>query len=153
MDLEHLLASEAEGIVSDATAAVMRARMPHYDLAGEEGVRRRLETLYRLVEESVRTRNTTRLVAYAQRVAEERFEAGFDLAEVQTAINVLEEAIWRRAFGRLPAEALAEALGLVSTALGLAKDALARDYVSLASRAHAPSLDLRRLFEGTGEGT
>jgi hypothetical protein len=36
----------------------------------------------------------------------------------------------------------------VSTVLGAAKDALGREYVSLASRTHAPSLDLRALFTG-----
>jgi hypothetical protein len=39
-------------------------------------------------------------------------------------------------------------LGLVSTILGAAKDALAREYVSLATHRHAGSLDLRALFAG-----
>jgi len=44
---------------------------------------------------------------------------------------------------------LAESLGLLTTVLGVGKDALARTYVSLASHEHVPSLDLRALFEGT----
>jgi hypothetical protein len=44
----------------------------------------------------------------------------------------------------------AESLGLLTTVLGAGKDALARSYVSLASRQHVPSLDLRALLEGTG---
>jgi hypothetical protein len=50
----------------------------------------------------------------------------------------------------MPPDAYAEALGLVTTALGAGKDALARAYVSLASETHAPSLDLTPLFDGTG---
>jgi hypothetical protein len=42
-----------------------------------------------------------------------------------------------------------QTLGVVSTILGAGKDALAREYVSLATNAHAPSLDLRALFAGT----
>ena len=68
---------------------------------------------------------------------------------MQTAFNALEEATWARMLAALEASQLAEALGLVTTVLGAGKDALARRYVSLAARAHAPSLDLRRLFAGT----
>ena len=40
-------------------------------------------------------------------------------------------------------------LGLVSTIHGAAKDALAREYVSLVTHSHVPSLDLRMLFAGS----
>ena len=92
------------------------------------------------------------MVAYAQSVAEERFEAGYDLSEVQSAFNVLEESVWTRAVAALEPEQLAQTLGLVSTALGCGKNALARKYVSLPTRTHAPSLDLRALF-GDSDGT
>jgi hypothetical protein len=36
--------------------------------------------------------------------------------------------------------------------LGTGKDTLARIYVALASKAKAPTLDLRRLFTGTERG-
>jgi hypothetical protein len=89
------------------------------------------------------------MLSYAEQVAEERFNAGYDLSEVQTAFNTLEEATWSRVFAELEPAEFAQALGLVSTVLGAAKDALARTYVSLATNAHAPSLDLHALFEGT----
>jgi hypothetical protein len=88
-------------------------------------------------------------VAHATHVARKRFESGVDLADVQTAFNVLEEAIWAHALRELPREELAQALGLVATALGLGKDALGRAYVALASRGAVPSLDLGELFKGT----
>jgi hypothetical protein len=47
-----------------------------------------------------------------------------------------------------PPEDLAEAIGLVGTVFGAAKDALARGYVSLASHHHVTSLDLSALFRG-----
>ena len=37
------------------------------------------------------------MVAYAQSVAEAPFEAGYDLSEVQSAFDVLEESVWTRA--------------------------------------------------------
>jgi hypothetical protein len=92
------------------------------------------------------------MIAHAQTIARERFASGFDLSEVQTAFNVLEEAIWRRILEGLPPVDYGEALGLVSTLLGAGKDALARTYVTLASKTKAPSLQLQHLFAGT-EGT
>jgi hypothetical protein len=50
----------------------------------------------------------------------------------------------------MPAEDQAEALGLVGTVLGCGKDLLARQYVSLATKTHTPSLDLHALFAGAG---
>ena len=68
---------------------------------------------------------------------------------VQTGFNALEAATWGRILTGLEPTQLAEALGLVSTVFGAAKDALGRRYVSLATKTHAPSLDLRALFAGT----
>jgi hypothetical protein len=82
-------------------------------------------------------------------VAQKRFNAGYDLSELQTAFNAVEEATWSRVFAELQPAQFAEALGLVSTILGAAKDALARKYVSLATNIQAPSLDLQALFAGT----
>jgi hypothetical protein len=85
---------------------------------------------------------------YAEEVAKERFSAGFEISEVQTAFNVLEEAIWHVVIGRLPTENLVEATGLIGTVLGAGKDTLARTWVSLATSQRVPSLDLAALFEG-----
>lgn len=151
MLLDALLERDEGAIVDESTASVVQTHMPHYDAAGEASVRKKLDRLYARMREAVRTRNSTHLEVYARRIARERFEAGFDLSEVQAAIHALEEAVWRRVLEAVEARDYAECLGLVSTALGLAKDALAQEYVTLASRSHAPSLDLRALFEGTTE--
>jgi len=69
------------------------------------------------------------VITYAGKLADKRFEAGYDLGEVQTAFNALEEASWQRALADLDPSELADALGLVGTLLGAGKDALARRYV------------------------
>lgn len=145
----ELLSQRRERIVSDAEVALGRAHSQHYESAGSEAVRDRLEVLYDHLLQALEQRDLGAMLAYAEHVAEERFNAGYDLAEVQTAFNALEEATWSCIFAELEPAQLAEALGLVSTILGAAKDALARKYVSLATNAHAPSLDLQALFAGT----
>jgi hypothetical protein len=150
METAAFLTRDREPIVAAAASAIARAHIRHYESAGPEELERRLDALFDHVLEAVRTRDLGSMISHAEAVAEERFNGGYDLAEVQTAFNALEESVWSRALAELEPSRLAETLGLVSTVLGAGKDALARRYVSLAAGTHAPSLDLRRLFAGTG---
>ena len=152
MNLDSLLEERREVILDRAAEAVRRAHLDHYGPGESERTRERLERLFDLVRESVGSHRVNELMRYSDSIAAERFASGFLLFEVQTAYNVLEEAIWHQVLERVPPEGLAEALGLVSTVLGMGKDALARRYVSLASRAEAPSLDLSAIFKGKAAG-
>ena len=149
MDTVEFLESERGAIIDAAQAGLGRMAAQHYESAGEAEVSRRLEALFDRLVDALARRDLTAMVEHAQTVAEERFAAGYDLQEVQTAFNALEEATWARALETLEPAQLAEALGSVSTVLGCGKDALARRYVSLAAKNQAPSLDLRALFTGT----
>ena len=149
VNAETFLAQERTTIIGDAESALARSRAQHYEAAGEVEVRRRLELLFECLLEGIQKRDLGPMIAYAENLAEERFEGGYDLVEVQTAFNALEEATWRRVLEGLDPSEFAAALGLISTLLGAGKDALARTYVSLAADTHAPSLDVRALFAGT----
>ena len=147
MDIHELLAEDRELIVEDAWRSVVL--LTHYQRDGKEATRQRLELLFDHVARAIRERDLGELLDYADGIAMQRFEASFDLGEVQSAFFMLEEAIGRRVLTRIPAPELAEALGLVGTAIRRGKDAFARAYVSLANRERAPSLDLSDLFKGT----
>ena len=149
MDLNLMLHARKAQILAEAVRSVDRARLEHYERAGDAVVRQRLGDLLGLVMDALRNRDLGPVLAHADAVAVQRFEAGVDLSEVQAAFNVLEEILWRRILEELPAEAQAEALGLVATVLGAGKDRLARTYVSLATRTRAPSLDPQALFAGS----
>ena len=69
--------------------------------------------LFDLVAGAIESRSLARLSAYADRIATERFESGFDISEVQMAFNSLEVAMWRR----------------VVAAVGLAAGAGRRDWL------------------------
>jgi hypothetical protein len=144
------LTREREAIVDAAQAGLARSHSSHYESAGALEVRRRLEALFDRVVESLVKQHLGPVSTHVQEIAEERFSSGYDLAEVQAAFGALESAVWARVFATLPPDQFAQTLGLVSTILGEAKDALARRYVSLATNTHAPSLDLRALFAGRG---
>ncbi|HEY7344267.1 MAG TPA: hypothetical protein VH620_01815 [Gaiella sp.] len=150
METAAFLTRDREPIVAAAASAIVRAHIRHYESAGPEELERRLEELFDHVLEAVTTHDLGSMIRHAEVVAEERFNGGYDLSEVQTAFNALEESVWSHALAELEPSQLAETLGLVSTVLGAGKDALARRYVSLAAGTHAPSLDLRTLFAGSG---
>lgn len=149
VSLETILQESREAILDEAVESVRRAHLEHYDHAGPELIRERLDTLLGIVIEAVLKRNLEAIVSHARAVAVERFEAGVDLYQVQTAFNVLEEVLWYRILKALPPGEQAEALGLVGTVLGNGKDVLARKYVSLATQTQTPSLNLQALFSGS----
>lgn len=152
MDLAKLLHDSAASIVDGAEQAVGRAHLKNYEAAGKEQTHQRLKALLVLSTRAVKERNLGPMIAYAETVARDRYSAGYDLAEVQTAFNVLEEAIWTHVMRTLPPAEYGEALGMISTVLGAGKDALARTYVTLASKSKMSTLNLQSLFSGTEGG-
>ena len=149
MSLKKILQEGRQEMLEEAVASLRRARLEHYEKAGPNQIRQRLSVLLDLVIAAVLERNLAPIIAHANAVATECFEAGVDLSEVQTAFNVMEEVIWMRILKKLAASKQAEALGLVGTVLGSAKDSLARKYVSMATQTHTPSLNLKALFLGS----
>ena len=148
MNLNELLHERTGAIIENASEAMARAHLRNYEKSGTEHTHQRLKALLVLTTRAVKERNLGPMVAHADSIARERFASGFDLWEVQTAFNVLEEAIWTHILKELPPTEYAEALGLISTVLGTGKDTLARRYVSLASKTKASSLNLQSLFTG-----
>lgn len=146
--LLDLLRSQRQAIIGASADALERSCEPHYVQQGSETASERLARLLDLVTVSVEQRDLVPMIDYSTAVANERFDAGFDIREVQRAFHVLEEAIWERIVDTVPHRELAESLGLVGTVVGAGRDALARTYVSRASQQHVPSLDLSALFRG-----
>jgi len=147
-DVTALIEREAVAIVDDATSALERSHLGHYEQAGAEESRRRVQTLLDVAVAALSQRDLVPMHRYAETIAKERFEAGFDIAEVQTAFNVLEESLWKHVVAATDPTDLADAVGVVATVLGAGKDSLARTYVALATERHVPSLDLTALFRG-----
>ena len=135
-------------VLQEASAALQRAHLTHYEVSGNAASGQNVQHLFALVVECLDQRTLGPITHYARAIAKQRFVAGFNIAEVQTAFNVLEEAIWHVVIAKLKADELAVAAGMVGTVLGVGKDTLARTWVSLAASRHVPSLDLSALFEG-----
>jgi phosphate uptake regulator len=98
-----MLDQDAVAIVDESAGALERSHLAHYDEVGTDERRRRLQSLFDVVVLTLRSRDLVPMHDHAERIAQERFAAGVDIAEVQTAFNVLEEVLWRRTVAAAPA--------------------------------------------------
>jgi hypothetical protein len=144
----EFLAAERDAIIAAATDALGRTSAQRYVAAGADVRQERHGALLDEVIAALEQADLRPVIAYAEQIAQDRFEAGYDLSEVQAAFNALEEATWARVFALLEPSRFAATLGLIGTVIGAAKDALARRYVHLATNVQAPALDYRALFRG-----
>ena len=149
MSVDVVLSAASAEIVDEAYGELHPAAHPHYHALGEAVTRGYLTQLCDLVVQGVAAREAVHMVAHAERIAEERFHAGFDLAEVQASFNAIEQAIWRRIIKLENSNELLVSVGLLSSILGAGKDALARVYVQMAAQRHAPHLNVEALYGGT----
>jgi hypothetical protein len=153
MSVDVVLRCSADEIVEEAYGELHPSVHPHYHALGESPTRSYLAELCGVVVRGVADREAVHMVEHAERIAEERYHAGFDLSEVQAAFNAVEQAMWRRVTtAEEPGEMLAS-VGVLSSVLGAGKDALARVYVLLASQRHAPHVDVAALYAGTDGAT
>lgn len=146
MDLKELLKAQSNDILENATKSLNRSHLKSYDKSSEVENKKRLLNLLTLTQQCIVEKKLNPMKEYASQIARERFNAGFDLQEVHTAFNVIEEELWNRITKNIDSKNLGEALGLVSTVLGAGKAELALVYVSLASKTKTQSLDLKELF-------
>jgi hypothetical protein len=149
VDVADLLVERRAGVLEDSYAALQGSCAVHYEKAGAAFTHERLADLFDLVVTALRERHLAEMGAYCEHVAQQRFEEGFGIAEVQAAFNALEQAMWQRVVSEVPPDDLVEAVGLLTTVFGFGKDTVARRYVSLAAHRRVPTLDLSAMFEGT----
>ena len=146
MDLKELLRTQSEEILEGALQSLNCAHLKSYSKSSPKKNKKRLLNLLTLTEKCVVEKRLLPMKEYSAQIAKERFDAGFDLHEVHTAFNALEEEIWNRVVKHVPAENLGQALGLISTVLGAGKEELALTYVTLASKTRTQTLNLTELF-------
>jgi hypothetical protein len=148
MKLHDILVNNQTDIINEAFYSLERSHLKHYDSSRADENWQRLAKLFDLTLNGIKTRSLIEMVTYSEKIAKERYESGFDLHEVHTAYNVLEESIWKAIIKEVDSADLAESLGLISTVLGTGKESLAIAYVSLSGTQRVKSLNLSQLFRG-----
>lgn len=146
MTLHELLKSQSEEILESALQSLNCAHLKSYDKSTEGENKKRLLNLLTLTAQCVSEKTLLPMREYAAQIAKERFTAGFDLHEIHTAFNALEEEMWLRITKDIKPEKLGESLGLISTVLGAGKEELALSYIAFACKTKTQTLDLKALF-------
>jgi hypothetical protein len=148
MKLDKILVNNQTEIINEAFYSLERSHLKHYDTSRADENWQRLAKLFDLTLNGVKNKSLVDMVTYSEKIAKERYDSGFDLHEVHTAYNVLEESIWKAIIKEIDSADLAESLGLISTVLGTGKESLAIAFVSLSGKQRVKSLNLSQLFRG-----
>jgi methylmalonyl-CoA decarboxylase len=138
VDASAVLADAEDRVVDEAVTALTQRDQARPQSRGPEECRRHVRQLFGLVLRCVREGRAELIAKPSVQIAAHCFAAGVDLAEVQGEFNVLTEVLWRHVAGSIAAQQQVQALGLVNAIAGAGKDAMARTYLALASRAGDP---------------
>jgi hypothetical protein len=131
MTLLELLYNKPDLILLDSTDNLVRAQLQHYKQLNPEKIRSRFLRLFQAVEKCVEVNSCTEIINFMEKVSDERFDSGYEIHEVQTAINILEESLWRKISDFVDGDKQVAAMKLVTCILAKAKEELASEYALL----------------------
>lgn len=150
--LIEMLSQHEELLVENVVRQLDVNSDSHYHELGTGRLRARVNALTRAFKEAVVSRPGA-FVSYIEGVARERNAEGFVLRDVQRALRVFEETIWRLVAVHVPPEEQIDCLGRVTGIVGAAKDQLAWIYLQLLDEARDPARRGRghddRIMNGT----
>jgi hypothetical protein len=148
-EVAAFIRAHRDSLLVEAAAKLESAPPVHYRRAGAEAIEARLSALLDIVISGCTTRQLDKAISYATQLARTRQGDGFELAEVQSAVNALEEAVWRSISAEMSATHQAEALALAATVFGAIKDRIGTEFVAGATTGRRPPVDVGKLFDGT----
>ena len=147
MDLNTILETKFNKIIDSSLLSLHRAQLESYHQSPDAKNRERFEKLLKLIQQGVQEKSLQPMRDYSIAVAKERFTDGYDLQEVFTAYNVIEEEVWKQISAEVDVAQIGRSLGLISTVLGAGKESLSVTYVSLATKTKTETLDLTEMFD------
>jgi hypothetical protein len=131
MTLLELCYNKPDLILLDSTNCLVRAQLQHYKHLTPEKLRFRLLRLFQALVKSIEVNSCDEMDNFMEKVSDERYESGYELHEVQTAINIMEECLWKKISEFVFADQQIAAMKQVTCILSRAKDALANEYALL----------------------
>lgn len=145
--------SKREKELSDEVFSRLRSsRGSHYQKMDEGLLRKRAENLVDSFLHSVKGK-TPVFVDYVGEIAQERIAEGFDLQEIQAALQFLEEKTWQLVEEDIPQADQVSCLGRVTRIIGTAKDQLAQVYLERMENAERRAVHLKKRIDELAKGT
>ena len=142
--LSSFLGGNEEHIVNETTRCLRESDSEHYRGMETIDLRPRMAALFETFKGSVLASDPTAVQEFVAEVGRKRLRQGYDLGELQFAVNTMDVVVWKTAreeFAELGACAF-DVLNRLSDAVGWAKDRLA---VVCLDEALATEARLRRL--------
>ncbi len=131
MTLLDLLYNKTDRILLDATNSLVRAQLPHYRKFKESDIHAKFKKLLQDITTCVENNSCNDLVPYVDKLSDERFQMGFEPTEVQTAINILEEAVWKNIAELVDMDKQVSAMKLITCIISKAKQEMIGEYAML----------------------
>ena len=128
MTLLEMLYYKTDLILLDTTDGLVKAHLTHYKNLQPELIRFRLMKLFNALVKSIEKNSCEEIKEFMDKITGERYELGFELYEVQTAINILEESLWKNIQKYIDDDKQIAAMKQVTDILTKAKEKLAEEY-------------------------
>ncbi|HAX49252.1 MAG TPA: hypothetical protein PK605_08125 [Ignavibacteria bacterium] len=131
MTLLELLYDKSDRILRDAANSLIRADLPHYKKFKDSDIKARYKKLLYSVTICAEKNSCSELSSYMNHLSDERFSMGFEPTEVQAAINILEEALWKNIYELVDGDKQNSAMKQITEIMGRAKLELIGEYAML----------------------
>lgn len=131
MTLLELIYNKPELILQEATAALMRVQLPHYSKFRREEIYKKYSNLLLALTKCIETQKCDDMISYMDLISDERFASGFEEEEIQIALNIFEEALWKNIKKHIDAKNQFASKKMVTTIIDKAKEVLLEEYVTL----------------------
>ncbi|HJY65071.1 MAG TPA: hypothetical protein VJ455_13015 [Ignavibacteria bacterium] len=131
MTLLELCYNKPDLILLDSTNSLLRAGLPHYKDIDPDKLKLRFQRLFDSLVNCIESNKFDALHKFMETVSHERYEAGYELNEVQIAINTLEESMWRKTCEFVDSDKQINGMKEVSYLLCKAKQKLLSEYALL----------------------
>lgn len=134
MTLLEMLYNKPDLILLDALDSLSKIHLIHYDNLKPQLIRFRLSKLLEALVKCVESSSMDEMTNFISKISDERYELGFELYEVQTVINILEESLWKKIQIFIDEDKQISAMKQVSDILSQAKERLVNEYANISKK-------------------
>ena len=128
MTLLELCYYKRDQILQDSVNTLEKALLKHYKLLTTEQIKFKMLNLFHMLVKSIEINSSNEMMEYIEKVSDIRHESGYELQEVQTAINILEECMWENINKFVDEDLQISGIKQVTRLLSKAKEELADEY-------------------------
>lgn len=128
MTLLELCYYKRDLILENSVSTLEKGQMKNYKKLYTESNRFKMLNLYQMLVNSIETNSSDGMKEYIGKLSALRFEPGYGLHEVQTAMNILEECMWENINKFVDEDLQISGIKQVTRLLGKAKEQLTDEY-------------------------